>query len=166
MGEEHIKAGIPKERIIMSYEPRGRGNQNLSGWNYKIDFVVSDNFLKSSKVLVYKGNKFLLTKHYLFVAQVLDQETQETKLLVANSNSTNYDFKEIDLSFNRFKEHSYSFLDTTENTVFIHVNHFGEKSPYGHIYISDFDGMKYSPSLLYNLRGDESQCEFDKVRLI
>jgi hypothetical protein len=97
------------------------------------------------------------------VAQVLDQDTQETKLMVANANSATYDFKELDLSFNKFKEHSYSFLDTSENSVFIHVNHFGEKSTYGHIYISDFDGIKYSPSLDFNVRTSDGECEFDKV---
>lgn len=132
-------------------------------WNYKIDFVMSDNFLKSSKVLAYKGNKFLLSKHYLFVAQVVDQDTQETKLMVSNSNSTNYDFKEIDLSFNKFKEHSYSFLDTSENTVFLHVNHFGASSTYGHIYISDIDGVKYSPSLDFNIK-TYGECDFEKVK--
>ena len=123
---------------------------------------MSDNFLKSTRVLAYKGNKFLLGKHYLFVAQVADQDTQETKLMVSNSNSTHYDFKEIDLSFNKFKEHSYMFLDTTENTVFLHVNHFGTQSTYGNIYISDFDGIKYSPSLAYNVRAG-GECEFEKV---
>ena len=162
LSDEFIKAGVPKERILLTYQPRGRGDQIIGGLNYKIDFVMSDDFLKSIKVLVFKGNKFLLCKHYLFVAQVHDQETQETKLLVSNSNSNNYDFIEIDLSFNKFKEHSYIFLDTSENTVFLHVNHFGTMSTYGHIYISDFNGVKYSRSLDYNLRVKD-QSEFDKV---
>ena len=118
----------------------------------------------TSKVAVYKGNKFLLNQNYIFVAQAFDQETQETRLLVANSTQSTYEFKEIDLSFKQFKEHSYSFLDSSENSVFLHVNHFGDKSTYGHLYISDVEGVKYSTSLQYNVRVDETQAEFEKVK--
>ena len=165
MTDVNVGSEVPKERILLTYEPRGRGNQKFESWNYKIDFIYSDDFLKTSKALVYKGNKFLLTKNYLFVEQTLDQDTKESKLLVSDSNAVKYDFKEIDLSFKKFKEHSYSFLDTSENSVFIHVNHFGDKSTYGHIYISDYQGIKYSSSLEFNVKNLYGECEFDKVKI-
>jgi len=112
---------------------------------------------------MHKGNKFLLTKSYLFIAQVLDQEDQEVMLMVANPKDKNYNFQPIELSQNSFKEHSYTFLDTSENSVFIHVNHFGEKSQTGHIYTSDAEGQKFSLSLHHNLRVNEGQCDFDKL---
>lgn len=161
----NTKNVIPKERILMTHDPRGKGNQDNSGWNYKIDFVYSDDFFLNTKVAVYKGNKFLLTKDYLFLVQVIDQEAQEVILLVANSNELTYSFKPIDLNMKKFREHSYTFLDTSSNSVFLHVNHFGAKSRFGHIYISDFDGLMYSPSLNYNIRSADGQCDFDKVYL-
>ena len=157
---------IPIERILISHEPRGKGNQKTIGWNYKIDFVYSDDFFKTTKISVNKGNKFLLTKDYLFVAQVIDEEAQDLVLLVAKSNEISYKFQPIDLNMKKFKEHSYTFLDTSANSVFLHVNHFGPKSMFGHIYISDFDGLKYSPSLNFNIRSADGQCDFDKVFLI
>ncbi len=119
--------------------------------------------MKTSKVALYKGNKFLLTNTYLYVAQALDHVSQETKLHVSFSNFSSYEFKEIDFNV---KEHSYHLLDMTENSVFIHVNHFGEKSPYGQIFVSDKDGVKFSSSLEYNVQTEDGDIEFEKVILL
>jgi hypothetical protein len=164
--ENQIKAGIPKERILVTYEPRGKGDQVHKGWSYKVDFIYSDDFFKTKKIAVHKGNKFMLTKDYLFVAQVLDQEVQEVTLLAANSSHKNYEFQSIDTNSKTFKEHSYTFLDSTEGAVFLHINHFGENSRYGHVYISDIDGIKFSQSLKYNVRSSSNQCDFEKVNFI
>ena len=107
----------------------------------------------------------LVSKNYLFVAQVVDQESQEVILLSANSNIKNYDLQPIETNSKRFKEHSYTFLDTTEGSVFLHINHFGEKSRYGHIYTSDSEGLRFSQSVKYNVRTNENQCDFEKVTI-
>ena len=99
----------------------------------------------------------------MYLAQVLDQDTQEVMLLTANSNHKIYDFKHVELNNNKFSEHSYTFLDTSENSVFLHVTHHGEKSNYGTIYTSDETGVKFSQSINYNIRSKEGECEFSKV---
>jgi hypothetical protein len=162
--ESHVKAGIPLERILVTSELRGKGDQTRTGgWNYKVDLTYSDDFFKTRKIGVHKGNKFMLTKDYLFVAQVLDQESQEVVLLVSKSNLKNYELEPIVTNQKKFKEHSYTFLDTTEGSVFLHINHFGPTSKYGHIYTSDAEGMNYSLSLKYNIRSYGNQCDFEKV---
>lgn len=105
-----------------------------------------------------------MTKNYLFVAQVVHQESQEVMLLSSNSADKFYNFQAIETNSRLFKEHSYTFLDTSEGSVFLHINHFGESSKYGHIYISDSQGLNFSLSLKYNLRAAESQCDFEKVK--
>jgi hypothetical protein len=118
----------------------------------------------NKKVGAFKGNKFMLTKNYLFVAQVVDQGAQEVMLLVADPHEKVLDFKSVDTNAHKkYREHSYTFLDTTEGSVFLHINHFGEYSKYGHIYISDEKGVNYSGSLRYNVRGEGGQCDFEKV---
>lgn len=165
--KEHIEAGVPKERIIITYDPKGKGNQTNAGWNYKIDMIYSDDFFKTKKIAVQKGNKFLITKDFFFVAQVVDQEQQEVMLLNADPKSPkHYFFNPIEFTSHhagKFLEHSYTFLDTTESAVFLHVNHFGESSRYGHVYISDSKGMKYSLSLANNIRSHDNQCDFEKI---
>ena len=147
----------------MTYEPRGKGDQKNIGWNYKIDFVYSDDFFKSKYIGAHKGNKFMVTKDFLFVAQVVDQATQEVMLLVSNTNEKKYNLTPIETNTKRFKEHSYTFLDTTEGSVLLHINHFGESSKYGHVYISGADGVRYSLSLKYNIRTSNGQIDFEKV---
>ena len=147
----------------MTYEPRGKGDQKNIGWNYKIDFVYSDDFFKSKYVGAHKGNKFMLTKDFLFVAQVIDQATQEVMLLISNTKEKRYILSPIETNTKRFREHSYTFLDTTEGSVLLHINHFGEYSNYGHVYISDADGLRYSLSLKYNIHSSNGQCDFEKI---
>ncbi|MCQ2819130.1 MAG: hypothetical protein MJ252_17850, partial [archaeon] len=161
--KSHIDKGVPKERIIMTYDPRGKGDQKNDGWSYKVDCVYSDNFFVTSKVLVSKGNKFLLTKDYLFVAQVVDQESQEVLLLGSKSNVKNYNLLPVEISRKSVLEHSYTFLDTTLDSVFLHINHFGEASPYGDVYTSGEKGIQYSISLRNNVRTKDSQCDFEKI---
>lgn len=159
----HIEKGIPKERILLSYEPRGKGDQKHVGWSYKVDLIYSDDFFKTKRIAAQKGNKFLLTHNYLFVAQVVDQESQEVTLLATSSLDRMYNFSPIQTNQDTFKEHSYTFLDTSENSVFLHINHFGEHSRYGHVYTSDSNGLKYNLSIKYNVRSDSNQCDFEKV---
>jgi len=68
-----IDEDIPDERIIIAYEPNGKGNQISFGWNNKISIAQSDDFFKTSKILVERGNKFLISDVYIFVAKVVDE---------------------------------------------------------------------------------------------
>ena len=161
--QSHVDAGIPKERVLVSHEPKARGSQKQHGWSFKIELIYSDDFFKTKRVATHKGNKFLITKEWLFVAQVVDEGTQEVMLLAANATDKIYNFQNVVTSSKNYREHSYTFLDTSGSSVFLHVNHFGEKSKYGHIYISDASGTRYSASLKYNIRGSNNQCDFQKV---
>jgi hypothetical protein len=163
LGEEQIKQGVPKERILVTLEPRGKGSQVNRGWNYKIDFIYSDDFFKTKRIGAHKGNKFLLTKHYIYVAQVLDQDSQEVMLLSSKSTDKIYNLVPIETTSKIFKEHSYTFLDTTDISTFLNINHFGKTSVYGHIYVSDAEGKYFSLSLKYNLKSKDHKCDFQKI---
>jgi hypothetical protein len=164
--DTNIKSGIPKERILVTLQMKGKGHQNEVGWNYKIDFIYSDDFFKTKRIGAHKGNKFLLTKNHIFVAQVADQESQDVTLLVASSHEKVYNFQHIENHSHTIKDHSYTFLDT-QDTVFLHINHLGENSKYGNVYISDLTGTRYSLSLRYNVRSDyDHKCDFHKIESI
>ena len=124
----------------------------------------SDDFFKTFKTIVNQGNKFLLSRKYLFVVHAVDEQSQEVGLVVADPNVEKYDFKDVELPMRHFKEHSYTILDTTEGQVFLHVNHFGETSKHGNIYISDSTGHRFSTSLMHNVRSLEGECDFTKVK--
>lgn len=156
---------IPKERIIIAHEPLGKGNQKLSGWSERLFVSYSDDFFNTTKTLVKGGNKFLLTHHYLFVVKVENEDEDEVTLLVGNPKDKDYKrLKPIELPTKHLFEHSYTILDTSEHAVFLHINHDGEKSRYGNVYISDSTGQRYSLALQGNVRDYDGQCDFERVQ--
>ena len=84
-------------------------------------------------------------------------------MLVSNELMLFKQFTPASLPFKRFKEHSYTLLDASEGTIFLHVNHYGDNSKFGNIYTSDFSGTRFGLSLLHNVRQADGQCDFDKV---
>ena len=161
--QKQIDKGVPKQRILMTYEPKGVGDQKMRGWNYKVDFVYSDDFFKTTNFALSRGNQFYLTNHYLFVVVTVDDMTNEVALYGSKSTHFNYEFRIIETNHKSFLEHSYTFLDPTFHSVFLYINHFGDKSPYGHVYTSGPRGLKYNLSLRNIVNADEDQCDFEKV---
>ena len=155
---------VPKERILLAHEPQGKGHQNIVGWSKAVYLSYSDDFFKSFHNIVNHGNKFLLSEHYLYVAYVVDEASQEVALKVADPNSRVYRFRDVELPLKHFKEHSYTILDSKEGQVFLHVNHHNEQSRHGNIYISDSTGTRFSTSLLHNVRSLDGQCDFNSLQ--
>lgn len=72
-----------------------------------------------------------------------------------------YDYDVVDAD-SKLMEHSYTILDTSENQVFMIVNHLKPSSLLGVIYISDSTGTRYSRSLENAVRYDTGS-EFYRV---
>eukprot|EP00340_Litonotus_pictus_P010852 CAMPEP_0170536632 /NCGR_PEP_ID=MMETSP0209-20121228/102255_1 /TAXON_ID=665100 ORGANISM="Litonotus pictus, Strain P1" /NCGR_SAMPLE_ID=MMETSP0209 /ASSEMBLY_ACC=CAM_ASM_000301 /LENGTH=929 /DNA_ID=CAMNT_0010838013 /DNA_START=135 /DNA_END=2920 /DNA_ORIENTATION=+ len=160
---------VPKQRILMTFYPRSSLSKYSTanwflGWTYKVDFVYSDDFFESTIVAVQKGNKFVLTPKYLFVAILIDEETQEIGLVVSSSKEQRYLFNEIMINIKTLSSRSYIFLDTAENSVFVHFNQFGTYSTFGNIYNSGGFGERFGLSLEYNVRNKENQCDFETIQ--
>jgi len=85
------------------------------------------------------GNKFLISNQYIFVAKAEDFKTQDVTLWLSNTMDASFEFKQVDVPMKRLREHSYTILDTQEGQVFLHVNHQGDNSKTGNIYISVHD---------------------------
>ncbi|CAD8063565.1 unnamed protein product [Paramecium sonneborni] len=152
----------PKERILASFDPQGRGHQSISSWNMDSNLYYSDDFFQTRTLSVPAGSRFLLTESFLFVAKVTSQYTQEVSLYVSGTELGQYRYTIIDAD-SKLLEHSYSILDTSENQVFMVVNHLKPSSPLGVIYISDSTGTRYSRSL-ENVARLENSAEFYRVQ--
>ena len=88
-------------------------------------------------------------------------------MLISAANTKKYKFSKVFIIFvdqNQFfflksilpikkiKQSSFTILDTSENQIFLHINHLGSNSKYGTIYISDSTGSRYSLSLKNHVR--------------
>jgi hypothetical protein len=153
---------LPKERIYVTRIRDGEGHQTLSGWTNSVDLLKSDDFFLTSEVLVPRGNKFVQADRYILVAQVSETDNTEVSLLISNIRNIETFYK-AELPVKHLSEHSYTILDTSEESIFLNINHYGDRSKYGNVYVSDELGRKFSLSLLHNVRNVEGYCDFDKV---
>lgn len=132
------------------------GSQHFGIWDKNIHFYSSSDFFKTKAIVVPHGNRFLFGDYsYLFVAAVDPVEESQVSLKISRDNTTRLAFNTAMLPGNiHLTEHSYTILDTSEGSVFLHVNHlpFTENAYAGHVYTSDWSGLAYSLSLPYNHR--------------
>lgn len=63
----------PSDAIFATMHPatlRHVFHQNIGEWDSRVDFVVSNDFFATHRILVPRGNRFLFSERYLSVAQV------------------------------------------------------------------------------------------------
>ena len=167
LNNNHILKGIPKTRVLVTYMPRGRGNQDKrQKMSYKNDFVYSDDFFDTKITGVRKGNKFLLTQNDLYVSEVIDQEKQIVQILHADANQLRYEFEPIITNQNKYMEHSFNFLDTSEDIMFLYMNNLTIGSKFGYIYASGENGKEFSISLKNNIQFYEDFNDFEKIESV
>jgi len=156
---------VPKERIIISHDLNGKKDQIPVGRKRNVQISYSDDFFSERlTILAKKANKFLLTKHYLFVIQVVDESEGEVELLVSDSRVKDYDLKPAQIPTKKLLNHGYTILDASEDAVFLHTDHSNGKAPFGNIYVSDSTGVRYSLALKNNIRDFSGQCDFERVQ--
>jgi hypothetical protein len=53
-----MAALVPETRILVTYEPNGKGHQRVSGWSLQTHFFYTDDFFNST-TMVYSANKYM-----------------------------------------------------------------------------------------------------------
>ena len=139
------------------------GNQPFGVWSSKANFVRSDDLWKTNYMLLPRGNRFLFLDRFLFVAVVNKHHENQVNLYVADVADGGKTFKKARLPF-QLTEHSYTILDTSEGSVFLHVNHGDYHTGYGNIYLSDAEGLRFALSLRHNKRDAQGRCDFEKLQ--
>lgn len=158
---------IPKERILLTFENRGRDNQtDLSAWNYKVDFAYSDDFFLTTNFGLRKGNKFIFNKNYLYVTKVIDQENNEILLYTAAPDHKKYNLTPIDQNHSDYKVYSYYFNSIEDHFVYLFLNTYNIKSQFGSIYRSNYNGINFSLILKYNIRIGNGLSDFEKIKCL
>ncbi|KAJ1609757.1 putative sortilin [Cryptosporidium canis] len=151
-----------QNRVFFTHHRKKQGDQpRFGGWMKTIDFSFTDDFGSRVETPIRGGNKFLASNGYIFVAKILDYERQTVSLLVSTNDANS--FTQVQLP-HTLTEKSYTILDTSEQTVMLHVNH-GEDSlkGTGNIYISNNLGTRFALSLMNNVRTPTGECEFDRI---
>jgi hypothetical protein len=151
-----------QDRIFFTHFRQKKGDQpRLSLWSKNVDFAYTDDGGNKINRLVYRGNKFLVSHGFIFVAKLKDANSQTVNLMCSSDGGSTFRPSKLP---QELEEKSYTVLDTSEGSVILHVNHGSkEVNGVGNVYISDKDGTRFTLSLPNNVRSTSGDCEFDKV---
>ncbi|CAD8127468.1 unnamed protein product [Paramecium sonneborni] len=139
---------IPDERIVACHL-----ENNQSRVTY------SDDYYNSYKIIHNNGTGFFQTQFHMFVISKL---SSTYKLHVAPAF---YDYAQmINISIPFDEQYSYTLLDTESEQIFLSVSHNQTNKKLTNIYTSDFQGFKFTISLLNNVRSlNTGQCDFERI---
>jgi len=143
-----------------SAEHRRGVHQVFGRWDNRVDFVITRDLFLSHDVLVPQGNRFLFTERYVAVAAV-SPANHAVNLILSSDGGHRWHAAELEYPMT---QHSYTILDTSNDAVFLHVNHNGEGARWGNVYLSNSIGTNFSLSLPHNRRDENGKCDFEKLQ--
>ena len=118
----------------------------------KTDFVVDP-----------KAYRFYISEKFLYLLRIEDLENQQFSLGISHIHKLGKSTSEqVKVPIKRFKDHSFTVLDSSYDQIFININHLGDNTKFGNVYQSQ-DGSKFTLSLLYNVRSDDGYVDFKKL---
>lgn len=130
----------------------------------KTRILYSDNFFLNYIIISPKGYRFFMTTEFLYVLEVEDIIEKKFSLKICPNYYREYKLSSVELPIQRLKDHSFTILDSTETSIFINVNHYGDEAKFGNVYVSNYEGKRFVLSLLHNVRDDKGFCDFDRVK--
>lgn len=125
-----------------------------------MNLYYSDDFFTTKKLALNNGNSIIKTDHYMFIAKATKRE--QVEIFVSNVLHGFLNFARTRLPTEAITSRTFTVMDTSEETVFLHVQNLGADVPLGSVFVSDGSGKFYSLSLGNVLRGQEL-VDFEKI---
>jgi hypothetical protein len=137
--------GIPEKRILIVKQGDQTTNQSPDEWSYQNMLLKSDDFYSHSKVIVKGGNRFVLTKDYLYVAKVI----KDGKKILTSAKRISDFTKFVDMQISQKGVHKFDFniIEMTTGGVFLFLTRPDKNILAGNMYISDSTGNHFSVTL-------------------
>ncbi len=127
-----------------------------------MNLYVSDDFFKTQKIALKSGNSIIKSDHFMFVAKAHDTKQGLVQIYISEMKYGFLDFKKAFLPFDALTSKTFTVMDASEWSAFLHIQTQGANSPIGNIYISEGSGTEYSLTLDNVLRGS-SYVDFEKI---
>jgi len=106
------------------------------------------------------GNSIIKTDHYMFIAKATKSE--QVEIFVSNVLHGFLNLQKSRLPSETLTQKTFTVMDTSEETVFLHVQAHGGTGPLGNIFVSDGSGKYYSMSIADVYRGTDL-VDFEKI---
>jgi hypothetical protein len=120
----------------------------------------SDDFFETKKMALTNGNSLIKTENYIFCARATRKEMVAIYVSTISQGFTNFQLAK--LPSDAILTKTFTVMDTSEESVFLHIQNHGPNTPMGNVYISDGSGKFYSLSIDNVIRGTE-YVDFEKV---
>lgn len=157
--ESHTE-GIPVHSIIYTMHENAdhSKDQEIDVWNKDISLFRSDDLFETSVKLLERSNLFLFLDEFIFCAVVHDNDYHVELYMSSDGSRT---FQKVNLPF-ELVDYGYTIVNH-DDTVFIHVDHWGSKAGMGNLYVSSAKGKSYSLSLPHNIAHEDGTVDFEKI---
>ena len=93
----HVPHTMARDAIFFTEYNNKFVDQRFGTWDRDIDFYITHNLFKTVKKLVPRGNRFLFTSKYMFIAQVHERFDNQVNLVITRDGGAT--FHEADLPF-------------------------------------------------------------------
>ncbi|EGR30373.1 hypothetical protein IMG5_133680, partial [Ichthyophthirius multifiliis] len=132
------------------------------------NIVYSEDFFQSEQIIQKGADNYHQADFYLFLTVIPSQENKNYELRIANSFSdlngnNNVKPHPIIIPFDNKDNLSFTIVKSTETQIFISIHQEMEDFRSTNVYVSDWRGYQLSLSLLYNVRNEEGDCDFEKI---
>ena len=107
-----------------------------------MNLYYSDDYFVSKKVALANGNSLIKTDNYIFCAKANDKELVSIYVSALIDGFVN--FLPAELPEDAIYTKTFTIMDTSEQSVFLHVQNHGPNTPLGNVFISDGTGRKFS----------------------
>lgn len=130
-------------------------------WSTEIDLYYSDDFFKSSPVILLEhGNTIIKTPQYMFVS-VSYEDQKRVSVYTSTFRSGFIDLRKARLPREAVTTTTFTLMDTSEDQVFLYLENKGQKTPFGSLYISDEGARAFSLSMENIIKGNA--VDFERV---
>eukprot|EP00349_Pseudokeronopsis_sp_Brazil_P010656 CAMPEP_0202979474 /NCGR_PEP_ID=MMETSP1396-20130829/85604_1 /ASSEMBLY_ACC=CAM_ASM_000872 /TAXON_ID= /ORGANISM="Pseudokeronopsis sp., Strain Brazil" /LENGTH=306 /DNA_ID=CAMNT_0049718901 /DNA_START=546 /DNA_END=1466 /DNA_ORIENTATION=- len=148
-----------EEKITIYVSTIWDGFMNFKPAVFKEDLGHAKTFTVK-KVALSNGNSLIKTENYIFCAKA----NQEEKITIYVSTIWDgfMNFKPAVFKEDLGHAKTFTVMDSSEYSVFLHFQQHSESKPLGHIFVSDSSGHYYTESIQNVIRGVEL-VDFEKV---
>lgn len=90
-----------------------------------MDTHYSDDYFKTKKMAVEGGNSLVVSDAYIFVAQSEKEYNGRIKVMASHFDTGYEKFVMADIPYKSIAAHSFTVIDSTEFSSFLHIQHRG-----------------------------------------
>jgi hypothetical protein len=156
---------ISDELIFMIIQQNTMGHLDPNTWSNSNTLISSNDFFKTSRIVVRGANRFAMMSEYVYVARSL--KNGEIDLVMSERENKFATFHKAKFpTKNTYKNFEYNLMESWSGAVFLFINHHKGTENYGSVYMSDATGKGFSLTLSRVPLGANGYADIEEVNSV